>query len=137
MRQYASLNSVLGVAGVEDALCEAAAAEEAAQKPSLYRRALNPNLQYLLIAFHLLSGRLEDVRREAAAAEQRAHQLAAEVRAATEALNARTDAYNKAVSDFFKCAPALCVGDSMHETRGTCALCVDICMPALSCMRTT
>ena len=54
----------------------------------------------------LLVDRLETVRREAAAAEERAQQLAAEVRGATEALNARTDAYNQAVGDFFRCAPA-------------------------------
>lgn len=65
-------------------------------------RDVMPILQLL----QLLCGRLEDVRREAAAAEERAQQLAAEVRGATEALNARTDAYNKAVGDFFRCAPA-------------------------------
>ena len=51
--------------------------------------------------------RLEDVRREAKAAEERAQQLAAELKKATEALNARTAAYNEAVGDFFRCAPAL------------------------------
>ena len=59
-----------------------------------------PQVPYLLV------GRLEGVRREAAAAEERAQQLAAEVRGATEALNARTNAYNQAVGDFFRCAPS-------------------------------
>ncbi|KAK9841865.1 hypothetical protein WJX81_007937 [Elliptochloris bilobata] len=49
-----------------------------------------------------LVARLEEVRREAASSEERAQQLAAEVRAATEALNTRTEAYKRAVSDFFE-----------------------------------
>ena len=47
--------------------------------------------------------RLESVRHEAQNAEQRAEQLAAEVKAASEALKLRENAYGKAINDFMSC----------------------------------
>lgn len=43
------------------------------------------------------------MRHEAENAEQRAEQLAAEVKAASEALKLRDDAYGKAINDFMSC----------------------------------